>query len=101
MGSSTKWQSCRRNCGQLQVVAEALGEGKARGMSGGWQGLVRRQVKSRRWLTGATVGSEGGESENGAGEEKMDSKCSNSALEGSRWPGVQEGTGSKCGEAVE
>ena len=41
------------------------------------------------------------ESGNGAEVEKMASKCTYSALEGSGWPGVHEGMGSKCGGAVE
>ena len=41
------------------------------------------------------------ESGRGVEMENMASKCSNSALEGSGWHGVQEGTGSKCREAVE
>ena len=41
------------------------------------------------------------ESWKGAGEEEMASKCTYSALEGSGWPGVHEGMGSKCGGAVE
>ena len=37
------------------------------------------------------------ESGNGAGAEETASKCTYSALEASGWPGVHEGTGSKCG----
>ena len=55
-------------------------------------------MKSRRWLTEAAEGSEGRESGKRVGEEKMGS---NSALASSGWLGVQEGTGSKCGEAME
>ena len=62
------------------MVSEALGEREARGMSGVWQGLVRRPTKSQRWLVGAAVGNEGGDSRKRAEQEKMGSKCSNSAL---------------------
>ena len=41
------------------------------------------------------------ESRNGAGAEETASKCAYSALEASGWRGVHEGTGSKCGGAVE
>ena len=97
-GLCCKWQRLQR---EWQAIGRLLGEGKARGLAGGWQGLVRRSAKSRRWLTRAAVGSEGGESGKWAGEEKMGSKWSNSALEGNGWPGVQEGMGSKCRGAVE
>ena len=42
-----------------------------------------------------------GESGKWAEAEKTPWQRSNSALAASGWPGVQEGTGSKCGEAVE
>ena len=67
-------------------------------MAGAWQEHVSRPAKPRRRLTRAAEGSEGRESGKSAEMEKM---ASNSALEGSGWRGVQEGTGSKCGEAVE
>ena len=62
------------------MVSEALGEREARGMSGVWQGLVKRPAKSQQWLARAAVGSDGGESGKQAEEEKMGSKCSNLAL---------------------
>ena len=41
------------------------------------------------------------ESRKWAEEEKIASKCTYSAFEGCGWPEVQEGTSSKCGEAME
>ena len=59
---------------------------------------LRRTAKPQRWLTRAAKGSEGRESGKSAKEEKMGS---NLALAASGCPGVQEGTGSKCREAVD
>ena len=67
-------------------------------MAGAWQGRVKRLTESRQRLTRAAEGSECRVSGKSAEGEKM---ASNSALEGSGWHGVREGTGSKYGEAVE
>ena len=61
-------------------------------------GAVRGPARSGRWQVQAAEVSEGRESGFGADEEGM---ASNWALEGSGWRGAEEGTGSKCGEAVE
>ena len=61
-------------------------------------GVVRGPVRSGQWQVRAAEVSEGRESGIGAREEGM---ASNSALDGSGWRGVEEGTGSKCGEVVE
>ena len=46
MGSGANGSGFGRLC---RAVAELLGEGKARGMSGGGMGSARRPTKSRRW----------------------------------------------------
>ena len=61
-------------------------------------GAVKGPARSGRWQVRAVEVSEGREIGFGADEEGM---ASNLALEGSGWCGVEEGTGSKCGEAVE
>ena len=64
-------------------------------------GVVRSPTRAGRWQAWAAKvsnGSEGLESRFRADLEEMGSYL---GLEGSGWRGVEEGMGSKCGEAVE
>ena len=85
---------CRAVVGLLGVGRHEECQEGARALPEGW-----RSRGGGRWMWLKSV--RAGESGNGAEVEKTASKCTLSALEGSGWPGVHEGTGSKCGGAVE
>ena len=101
MGSSVGRGICRPNSDECRCWQVRVSVGRPCGLLEEGMGGVRRPARARRWHAWAAKvnnGSEGLESRLGAGGEEMGSY---SSLEGSGWRGVEEGTGSKCREAVE
>ena len=101
MGSSVGRGICRPNSDESRCWQVWMSVGSARGMSEEGMGSGKRPARAGRWQAWAAkvnIGSECLESRLGAGLEEMGSYL---GLEGSGWRGVEEGTSSKCGEAVE
>ena len=91
-GICRSWQGCGRVAGCMEATRV------------GRRGCGTCQKAASESLVAenpAAVAVRRGVSGKGVGAEEMASKWSNSALAASRWPGVHERMGSKCGGVVE